>query len=67
LTARDGVRAAPGVWFKDEAVVEYTLHSEEYEQTLTVLLLDNTGGYDLLDEEHEMNTSDMFRRWKNIS
>jgi hypothetical protein len=66
FTARDGVRHAPGAWFDEEAV-EYTIYSEEYEKTLTVILLDNTGGYDLLDEEHEMDASDMFRRWENIS
>ena len=67
FTARNGVRHALGVWFADEEAVEYTIYSEEYEKTLTVLLLDNTGGYDLLDEEHEMDASDMFRKWGNIS
>jgi Zn-dependent peptidase ImmA (M78 family) len=60
LTARDGVRAAPGVWFEDEAVVEYTLRSEEYEQTLTVLMLDDAGGYDRRDEAREEDTADRF-------
>lgn len=40
LAARDGIRHGPGVWFRDEAVVEHTLYSEEYGKTLTVLLLD---------------------------
>jgi hypothetical protein len=62
LAARDGVRSAPGAWFKDEAVVEYTLFSEEYEQTLTVLTLDDAGGYDRLDEEREEDAAYRFSK-----
>lgn len=56
-----------GVWFDDEEVIEHTIYSEEYEKTLTVLLLDEVGGYTQLDEEHEMDASDMFRRWGDNS
>lgn len=60
--ARNGVRHGPGVWFDDEEVVEHTIYSEEYEKTLTVLLLDDIGGYDRLDEEPEEDVADWFSR-----
>jgi len=56
--ARDGVRHAPGVWF-DEEVVEHSIYSEEYGKTLTVLILDDIGGYsdpDNFDEDAELLT-----------
>ncbi len=62
FTARDGVRHGSGVWFKDEEVVEHTIYSEEYEKTLTVLLLDDIGGYNQLDEEPEEDVADRFSR-----
>lgn len=62
LTARDGIRHEPGVWFKDEAVVEHTLYSEEYGMTLTVLILDEASGYDQLDEVPEEEVADRFSR-----
>ncbi len=49
--ARDGVRHGPGIWFKDEEVTEHTIYSEDYEKTLTVLLLDDISRYNQLDEE----------------
>lgn len=60
--ARNGVRHGPGVWFDDEEVVEHTIYSKEYEKTLTVLLLDDIGGYDRLDEEPEEDVADRFSR-----
>ncbi len=62
FTARNGVRHGPGIWFKDEEVVEYTIYLGEYAKTLTVLLLDDIGGYDRLDAEPEENVSDRFAR-----
>ena len=62
LAARDGIRHGAGVWFKDEAVVEHTLYSEEYGKTLTVLLLDEAGGCDPLDEAPEEEVTDRFSR-----
>ena len=46
----DGVRHPKNVWFPDEEVREITIVSEEYDQTITLLLLDDVGGYDKLDE-----------------
>ena len=62
FAARNGVRHGPGVWFKDEEVIEHTIHSEEYEKTLTVLLLDEVGGYAQIDEEPEEDVADRFAR-----
>lgn len=56
--ARDGVRHKAGIWF-DEEVVEHSIYSEEYGKTLTVLLLDDVGGYqdpDDFDEDAELLT-----------
>ena len=60
--ARNGIRHGPGVWFDDEEVIEHTIYSEEYEKTLTVLLLDEVGGYTQLDEEREEDVVDRFAR-----
>jgi len=61
FTARDGVRHGPGVWFKDDEVVEHTVYSEEYEKTLTVLILDNIGhGYEYLEDKTQ-DLPDLFR------
>lgn len=51
--ARDGVRHGPGIWFDNEEVVEHSVYSEEYGKTLTVLILDDIGGYDLVNDEAE--------------
>lgn len=56
--ARDGVRHKAGIWF-DEEVVEHSIYPEEYGKTLTVLLLDDIGGYqdpDNFDEDSELLT-----------
>ncbi len=56
-TARDGVLHRPGVWF-DEEVAEHTIYSEEYDMTISVILLDNIGpGYDY-EDEHIHDASD---------
>ena len=60
FTARDGVRHGPGIWFQDESVVEHTIYSDEHEKTLTVLLLDSIGGYDLPHEEPVEQLADRF-------
>ncbi|SMG66805.1 conserved hypothetical protein, partial [methanotrophic bacterial endosymbiont of Bathymodiolus sp.] len=49
--ARDGVRHDPGNWFDNEEVVEHSVYSEEYGKTLSVLLLDDIGGYDVPDDD----------------
>ncbi len=54
FAARNGVRHGPGVWF-DEEVTEYSIYSTEQEKTLTVLVLDDIGGYDLPDPETEQD------------
>ncbi|MBT7443001.1 MAG: ImmA/IrrE family metallo-endopeptidase [Methylococcales bacterium] len=43
--ARNGVRHGPDIWFPGEEVMEYSIYSEEYGKTLTVLILDDSGGY----------------------
>jgi hypothetical protein len=43
-------------------VVEHTLYSEEYGMTLTVLMLDEVGGYDQLDEVPEEDVADRFSK-----
>jgi hypothetical protein len=59
--AREGVRHPPGVWFP-EAVEEISIFSENYDQTFTVLHLDDAGrGYRLV-EEHVDDTFDRFAR-----
>lgn len=60
--ARNGIRHGPGVWFDDEEVIEHTIYSEEYEKTLTVLLLDEIGGYTQLEEEPEEDVADRFAK-----
>ncbi len=60
--ARDGVRHGSGIWFKDEEVTEHTIYSEDYEKTLTVLLLDDISRYNQLDEEPEENVADRFAK-----
>lgn len=55
--SRNGVRHRPGIWFPDEEVTEHSIYSEEYEKTLTVLILDDIGGYSTpenFDEDAEL-------------
>ena len=57
--ARDGVRHGPGIWFPGEEAIEYSIYSEEYGKTLTVLILDAIGGYsdpETFDEDAELLT-----------
>lgn len=43
--ARNGVRHEPDIWFPGEEVIEHSIYSEEYGKTLTILVLDDAGGY----------------------
>ncbi|CAH0992162.1 hypothetical protein SIN8267_02278 [Sinobacterium norvegicum] len=43
--ARNGVRHGPDIWFPGEEVIEHSIYSEEYRKTLTILVLDDAGGY----------------------
>ena len=43
--ARNGVRHGPDIWFPGEEVIEHSIYSEEYGKTLTILVLDDAGGY----------------------
>ena len=57
--AREGVQHSPGIWFPDESVVEYTIHSAEHSKTLTVLVLEDNRGYTMpadFDEDAELLT-----------
>ncbi len=49
--ARNGTRQKKGVWFNDEEVMEYSIFSEEYSKTLTVLILDDQYTYDIPNQE----------------
>lgn len=51
--ARDGVRHGPGIWFPGEEVIEHSIYSKEYGKTLTVLVLDDAGGYSDPDDFNE--------------
>ena len=51
--ARDGVRHDSRVWFDNEDLIEYTIHSEEYSQTLTVLVLEDIIKFDIADKVEE--------------
>lgn len=59
LDARNGFKHGSGVWFQDEEVTEHSIYSEEYGKTLTVLILDDIGGYHTphdFDEDKELLT-----------
>jgi hypothetical protein len=43
--ARNGVKHGPGIWFPNEEVIEHSIYSDEYGKTLTILVLDDAGGY----------------------
>lgn len=59
-TARDGVRHPRGVWFDEEEVIEHSMYSEEYGKTLTVLIFDQLGGYELGSEPELTDTYNNF-------
>lgn len=57
---RLGLRLPPNTWFR-ESVREMTIHSEQYDFAISMLLLEDTGGY--RDEEPEVeDTFDRFTR-----
>ena len=59
---RTGVLHGPGVWFREE-VREMTIFSEQYDFTITLLLLGDRGPYlRLADPDREEDTYDRFRR-----
>ena len=51
--ARDGIRHDSGVWFDNENLIEYTIHSKECIQTLTVLVLEDIIKFDIADKVEE--------------
>jgi hypothetical protein len=59
VDGRTGVLHRPGVWFPEE-VREMTIFSEQYDFTITLLLLENRGPYVQLEPEAEEDTYDRF-------
>jgi IrrE N-terminal-like domain len=58
---RAGVLHGPGVWFAEE-VREMTIFSEQYDFTVTLLLLEDRGRYVQLEPKPEEDTYDRFMR-----
>jgi IrrE N-terminal-like domain len=58
---RTGVLHVPGVWF-GEAVREMTIFSEQYDFTITLLLLEDRDRYVQLEPDPEEDTYDRFMR-----
>jgi IrrE N-terminal-like domain len=59
VDGRAGILHGPGVWF-DEEVREMTFFSEQYDFTVTLLLLEDRDRYLPLEPEHEPDTYDRF-------
>jgi hypothetical protein len=59
IDGRVGVLHRPGVWFPKE-VREMTIFSEQYDFTITLLLLENRGRYIQLEADPEEDTYDRF-------
>jgi hypothetical protein len=59
--AREGVRHPPHVWF-DEDCTELTIHSDRYDQVLSVLLFGTAPPRPFFDAESEEDTFDRFGR-----
>lgn len=59
--ARDGVKRPPGVWF-DEDCTELTIHSDRYDQVISVLLFGSAPPRSFFDEELEEDAFDRFGR-----
>lgn len=56
---RTGVTHGPGVWFREETR-EMTIFSEQYDFTITLLLLEDRDGYVPLEVDDEVDTYDRF-------
>jgi hypothetical protein len=59
LDGRSGILHGPGVWF-DEEVREMTIFSEQYDFTITLLLLEDRDRYIQLEPDPEQDTYDRF-------
>ncbi len=59
--AREGVKHPPGVWFEEECT-ELTLHSDRYDQVISVLLFSTARPKTYSDAETEVDTLDRFGR-----
>jgi hypothetical protein len=60
--ARDGILHPPGVWFEEECT-ELTLHSDRYDQVISVLLFGSAPSRSFLDAAPETDTFDRFGRF----
>lgn len=61
VDGRTGILHGPGVWFGEE-VREMTIFSEQYDFTISLLLLQDRDRYTPLDPEAEEDTYDRFMR-----
>jgi hypothetical protein len=59
IDGRTAVMHGPGVWF-DEEVREMTIFSEQYEFTITLLLLEDRDRYIQLEPDPDQDTYDHF-------
>jgi IrrE N-terminal-like domain len=57
--ARDGIKHPPEVWFNEDCT-ELTIHSDRYDQVLSVLLFGSAPPRGFLDTEAEEDTFDRF-------
>jgi len=61
VDGRAGIRHGPGVWFRED-VREMTIFSEQYDLTVTLLVLEDRDGCILLEPEAEEDTYDRIMR-----
>lgn len=61
VNGRTGILHGPGIWFGEE-VREMTIFSEQYDFTISLLLLEDRDRYTPLDPEAEEDTYDRFMR-----
>jgi hypothetical protein len=61
IDGRTGVLHGPGVWFGEE-VREMTIFSEQYDFTITLLLLEDRDRYAQLEPDSDEDTYDRFVR-----
>ena len=59
VDGRAGVLHGPGVWFGEE-VREMTIFSEQYDFTISLLLLEDRDGYVPLEQDDEIDSYDRF-------
>lgn len=55
-SARSGVHHKSGIWFENDPVIEFSIYSDEYDKTITVLILNDTriSHHKNTDEEEDL-------------